>query len=61
MTDKPRETADSAATPPWVKRSLIGAAAAAALLLAMVLSGHGPGQHLPMDAPPASGTTGPAG
>jgi hypothetical protein len=47
-----RHEPDENPMPTWVKASLIVTAAVALLLVALLLLGHGPDQHIPEEADP---------
>ncbi len=55
MADPLPDRDTDAATPRWVKLSALAAAIVAALVLIMLLSGHGPGHHLDGNMPLAGG------
>jgi hypothetical protein len=57
MADPLPDRDTDAATPRWVKLSALAAAIVAALVLIMLLSGHGPGHHLDGNMPMAGGAS----
>jgi len=62
MADPTPDTAEDAGTPRWVKVSGTIVIVLVLLVVAMLLSGHGPGRHMPGGhLPPSSATEGTAG
>jgi hypothetical protein len=53
MADPTSDTGDDPGTPRWVKMSGIIGGVLVALIVVMLLAGHGPGRHLPGGHMPA--------